>query len=82
MDALRFGAIDHADTARVVPGGVSGISHYGNCLGLPNLGLTGAGYATTFADTLMFLMLAAVCTLAMLAAWRLRPAAPHHPGTT
>lgn len=38
MDALRFGAIDHADTARVVPGVASGISHYGNCLGLPNIG--------------------------------------------
>ncbi|MGV3732065.1 MAG: phosphoribosylformylglycinamidine synthase subunit PurL [Microcella sp.] len=38
MDALRFGAIVHADTARVVPGVVSGISHYGNCLGLPNIG--------------------------------------------
>jgi phosphoribosylformylglycinamidine synthase subunit PurL len=38
MDALRFGAIDHPDTARVVPGVVSGISHYGNCLGLPNIG--------------------------------------------
>lgn len=38
MDALRFGSIDHADTARVVPGVVSGISHYGNCLGLPNIG--------------------------------------------
>ena len=38
MDALRFGAIDHPDTARVVRGVVSGISHYGNCLGLPNIG--------------------------------------------
>ncbi|GAB2457438.1 phosphoribosylformylglycinamidine synthase [Conyzicola lurida] len=38
MDALRFGAIDHPDTARVVHGVVSGISHYGNCLGLPNIG--------------------------------------------
>ena len=38
MDALRFGAIDHPDTARVVPGVVSGISFYGNCLGLPNIG--------------------------------------------
>jgi phosphoribosylformylglycinamidine synthase len=38
MDALRFGAIDHPDTARVLPGVVSGISHYGNCLGLPNIG--------------------------------------------
>ncbi|MFC6356058.1 phosphoribosylformylglycinamidine synthase subunit PurL [Luethyella okanaganae] len=38
MDALRFGAIDNADTARVVHGVVSGISFYGNCLGLPNIG--------------------------------------------
>jgi phosphoribosylformylglycinamidine synthase II len=38
MDALRFGAIDHPDTARVVPGVVSGISFYANCLGLPNIG--------------------------------------------
>jgi phosphoribosylformylglycinamidine synthase subunit PurL len=38
MDALRFGAIDHDDTARVVPGVVSGISFYANCLGLPNIG--------------------------------------------
>ena len=38
MDALRFGAIDHPDTARVLPGVVSGISFYGNCLGLPNIG--------------------------------------------
>jgi phosphoribosylformylglycinamidine (FGAM) synthase-like enzyme len=38
MDALRFGAIDHEDTARVVHGVVSGISFYGNCLGLPNIG--------------------------------------------
>ena len=38
MDALRFGAIDDPDTARVVPGVVSGISFYANCLGLPNIG--------------------------------------------
>ncbi|MGX9347781.1 phosphoribosylformylglycinamidine synthase subunit PurL [Microbacterium sp. KNMS] len=38
MDQLRFGAIDHPDTARVVHGVVSGISSYGNCLGLPNIG--------------------------------------------
>ena len=38
MDALRFGAIDNADTARVVHGVVAGISFYGNCLGLPNIG--------------------------------------------
>ncbi|HLT83222.1 MAG TPA: AIR synthase related protein, partial [Phototrophicaceae bacterium] len=38
MDQLRFGAVDHPDTARVVHGVVSGISFYGNCLGLPNIG--------------------------------------------
>ncbi|MDH6182502.1 phosphoribosylformylglycinamidine synthase II [Microbacteriaceae bacterium SG_E_30_P1] len=38
MDALRFGKIDDPDTARVVHGVVSGISFYGNCLGLPNIG--------------------------------------------
>jgi phosphoribosylformylglycinamidine synthase subunit PurL len=38
MDALRFGAADAPDTARVLPGVVSGISFYGNCLGLPNIG--------------------------------------------
>ncbi|CAN5284250.1 phosphoribosylformylglycinamidine synthase subunit PurL [soil metagenome] len=38
MDALRFGAIDDPDTARVVHGVVGGISFYGNCLGLPNIG--------------------------------------------
>ena len=38
MDALRFGAVEHPDTARVLPGVVSGISFYGNCLGLPNIG--------------------------------------------
>ncbi len=38
MDALRFGVIDDPDTARVVHGVVSGISFYGNWLGLPNIG--------------------------------------------
>ncbi len=38
MDQLRFGAIGDPDTARVVHGVVSGISFYGNCLGLPNIG--------------------------------------------
>jgi phosphoribosylformylglycinamidine synthase subunit PurL len=38
MDALRFGAAAAPDTARVLPGVVSGISFYGNCLGLPNIG--------------------------------------------
>ena len=35
MDALRFGPASAPDTARVLPGVVSGISFYGNCLGLP-----------------------------------------------
>ncbi|WP_295014031.1 phosphoribosylformylglycinamidine synthase subunit PurL [uncultured Microbacterium sp.] len=38
MDALRFGALDDPDTARVVHGVTAGISFYGNCLGLPNIG--------------------------------------------
>ena len=38
MDSLRFGAIDHPDTARVVHGVVAGVGGYGNCLGLPNIG--------------------------------------------
>jgi phosphoribosylformylglycinamidine synthase len=38
MDQLRFGAPSDPDTARVVHGVTSGISFYGNCLGLPNIG--------------------------------------------
>ena len=38
MDQLRFGALDHPDTLRVLPGVVAGIGGYGNCLGLPNIG--------------------------------------------
>ena len=38
MDQLRFGAVENPDTARVVHGVVNGISFYGNCLGLPNIG--------------------------------------------
>ncbi|GAA3712957.1 phosphoribosylformylglycinamidine synthase subunit PurL [Zhihengliuella alba] len=38
MDPLRFGAIDHPDSQRVVHGVVSGIGGYGNSLGLPNIG--------------------------------------------
>ena len=37
-DPLRFGPIDAEDTARVLPGIVSGVGGYGNCLGLPNVG--------------------------------------------
>ncbi|MBE8528430.1 phosphoribosylformylglycinamidine synthase II, partial [Amycolatopsis sp. H6(2020)] len=38
MDPLRFGDIDHPDTARVVHGVVAGVGGYGNSLGLPNIG--------------------------------------------
>ncbi|MBG6183408.1 phosphoribosylformylglycinamidine synthase [Arthrobacter sp. CAN_A214] len=38
MDPLRFGAIDHPDTPRLVHGIVAGIGGYGNSLGLPNIG--------------------------------------------
>ncbi|MFM1783914.1 MAG: phosphoribosylformylglycinamidine synthase subunit PurL [Actinomycetota bacterium] len=38
IDQLRFGAPSDPDTARVVHGVTSGISFYGNCLGLPNIG--------------------------------------------
>jgi len=38
MDPLRFGPLDAPDTARVLPGVIAGISGYGNCLGLPNIG--------------------------------------------
>ena len=49
MDSLRFGPADAPDTQRVLPGVVSGISSYGNCLGLPNIGGEvgfDAGYAS------------------------------------
>ncbi|MGB7448210.1 MAG: phosphoribosylformylglycinamidine synthase subunit PurL [Ornithinimicrobium sp.] len=38
MDALRFGTLEHPDTARVLPAVVAGVGGYGNCLGLPNIG--------------------------------------------
>ncbi|MFA7323142.1 MAG: phosphoribosylformylglycinamidine synthase subunit PurL [Candidatus Nanopelagicales bacterium] len=38
MDPLRFGPAEAPDTRRVLPGVVSGIGGYGNCLGLPNIG--------------------------------------------
>src|SRR3954466_11295329 len=38
MDRRRFGPLDEPDPLRVVHGVVSGISFYGNCLGLPNIG--------------------------------------------
>jgi phosphoribosylformylglycinamidine synthase len=38
MDPLRFGPLTEPDTHRVLPGIVAGVSGYGNCLGLPNIG--------------------------------------------
>jgi phosphoribosylformylglycinamidine synthase subunit PurL len=42
LDALRFGSLDDPESgarnARIVEGVVSGISHYGNCFGVPTVG--------------------------------------------
>ena len=38
MNALRFGAPDHAKTRHLVGGVVAGIAHYGNCTGVPTIG--------------------------------------------
>ena len=37
-NSLRFGSLDSAHVQRLFRGVVHGISHYGNCLGIPNLG--------------------------------------------
>jgi phosphoribosylformylglycinamidine synthase len=38
MNALRFGAPDHAKTKQLVSGVVAGIGGYGNCVGVPTVG--------------------------------------------
>ena len=38
MNALRFGEPSHPKTRRLVDGVVNGISHYGNCVGVPTVG--------------------------------------------
>ncbi|GGD10142.1 phosphoribosylformylglycinamidine synthase subunit PurL [Aquisalinus flavus] len=38
MNALRFGAADHARTRHLVSGVVAGIGGYGNCMGVPTIG--------------------------------------------
>jgi phosphoribosylformylglycinamidine synthase len=38
MDSLRFGSLDHARTPYLARGVVAGIGHYGNCIGVPNVG--------------------------------------------
>lgn len=38
MNALRFGEVSHPKTRQLVKGVVKGISHYGNCVGVPTVG--------------------------------------------
>ena len=38
LNALRFGPLDHPRTRRIFTGVVEGISHYGNCFGVPTVG--------------------------------------------
>jgi phosphoribosylformylglycinamidine synthase len=38
MNSLRFGSMKHPKTRNIVQGVVAGISHYGNCVGVPNVG--------------------------------------------
>ena len=38
LNALRFGALDHAKTRHLLSGVVAGIGGYGNCVGVPTVG--------------------------------------------
>ncbi|GAB4236383.1 MAG: phosphoribosylformylglycinamidine synthase subunit PurL [Elainellaceae cyanobacterium] len=38
LNSLRFGDLEDARTRRIVNGVVAGISHYGNCVGVPTVG--------------------------------------------
>jgi phosphoribosylformylglycinamidine synthase subunit PurL len=38
LDSLRFGSLKDPKTKRIVSGVVAGISHYGNCFGVPTVG--------------------------------------------
>ncbi|MCH7590989.1 phosphoribosylformylglycinamidine synthase subunit PurL, partial [PVC group bacterium] len=38
MDALRFGCLEKPNVQRLLSGVVSGIAHYGNCIGIPTVG--------------------------------------------
>lgn len=38
LNSLRFGSLEDARTKRLFNGVVSGISHYGNCVGVPTVG--------------------------------------------
>jgi phosphoribosylformylglycinamidine synthase subunit PurL len=38
LNSLRFGSLEDAKTRRLFQGVVAGISHYGNCIGVPTVG--------------------------------------------
>ncbi len=38
LNSLRFGTLDNPQTRRIFNGVVEGISHYGNCVGVPTVG--------------------------------------------
>ncbi|NQZ61539.1 phosphoribosylformylglycinamidine synthase subunit PurL, partial [Crocosphaera sp.] len=38
LNSLRFGELENAKTRRIFSGVVEGISHYGNCVGVPTVG--------------------------------------------
>jgi len=38
LNSLRFGSLEEARTRRLLNGVVAGISHYGNCVGVPTVG--------------------------------------------
>lgn len=38
LNSLRFGSLEDAKTKRIFRGVISGISHYGNCFGVPTVG--------------------------------------------
>ena len=38
LNSLRFGSLEDAKTQRLFSGVVAGISHYGNCVGVPTIG--------------------------------------------
>jgi phosphoribosylformylglycinamidine synthase subunit PurL len=38
LNSLRFGNLENAKTRRIFQGVVEGISHYGNCIGVPTVG--------------------------------------------
>ena len=38
MDSLRFGSLENPQSRHLIRGVVAGISHYGNCMGVPTIG--------------------------------------------